>query len=79
MDTFIDLLNRNEEFVFTYNGVKYEIVNGDEYGRADGSSLYLSDGGYGTYLHYYFSKEYFLQYGKIDGKYISEVLDQIEV
>lgn len=37
---FLELLDRHDEFVFVYNGIKYEIVNGDEYGEGEGISLY---------------------------------------
>ncbi len=77
--TFLELLDWHDEFVFIYKGVKYEIVNGDEYGIGAGISLYLSDDKYGTFIQSFTDKHDFLKNAKIEGKSISEILNEIKV
>lgn len=77
--TFLELLDWHDEFVFTYNGIKYEIVNGDEYGEGDGISLYLSDDKYGTFMQSFISKDDFLKNAKIGGESIIGILNKIKV
>lgn len=77
--TFLELLDRHDEFVFVYNGIKYEIVNGDEYGEGEGISLYLSDDSYGTFIQSFISKDDFLKNAKMEGKDILRILDEIKV
>ncbi len=77
--TFLELLDWHDEFVFCYNGIKYEIVNGDEYGEGGGISLYLSDDSYGTFLQSFISKDDFLQNAKIEGESIIKILNKIKV
>lgn len=77
--TFLELLDWHDEFVFTYNEIKYEIVNGDEYGEGKGISLYLSDDAYGTFIQSFISKDDFLKNAKIEGKSIIKILNKIKV
>lgn len=77
--TFLELLDWHDEFVFIYNGIKYEIVNGDEKGEGSGVSLYLSDDLHGTFLQSYLSQEDFLKHATIGGKPVSQILDDIEL
>ncbi len=77
--TFLELLDWHDEFVFTYNGIKYEIVNGDEYGMGAGISLYLSDESYGTFIQSFISKDDFLKNAKIEGNSIIQILNKIKV
>lgn len=77
--TFLELLDWHDEFVFTYNGIKYEIVNGDEYGIGTGISLYLSDNARGTFVQSFVDKDNFLKNAKIEGKSIIEILNKIKV
>ncbi len=77
--TFLELLDWHDEFVFIYNGIKYEIVNGDEYGIGAGISLYLSDDKYGTFIRSFADKDDFLKNAKIEGKSIVEILNKIKV
>ena len=77
--TFLELLDWHDEFVFIYNGIKYEIVNGDEYGIGAGISLYLSDDKYGTFIRSFADKDDFLKNAKIEGKSIVEILNKITV
>ena len=77
--TFLELLDWHDEFAFIYNGIKYEIVNGDEYGIGAGISLYLSDDKYGTFIRSFADKDDFLKNGKIEGKSIVEILNKIKV
>lgn len=77
--TFLELLDWHDEFVFIYNGIKYEIVNGDEYGIGDGISLYLSDNKYGKFIQSFISKDDFLKNAQIEGKSIIEILNKIKV
>lgn len=76
---FLELLDWHDEFVFIYNGIKYEIVNGDEYGIGAGISLYLSDDKYGTFIRSFTGKDDFLKNAKIEGKSIIEILNKIKV
>lgn len=76
--TFLELLYRNEEFVFIYNGIEYEIVTCDEYGR-EGLSLYFSDDKYGSFIQSFADKDDFLKNAKIEGKSIVEILNKIKV
>ena len=77
--TFLELLDWHDEFVFTYNGIKYEIVNGDEYGIGTGISLYLSDDSYGTFIQSFSGKDDFLKNAKIEGENIAAILYKIKV
>ena len=78
---FLELLDRHDEFVFTYNGVAYEIVNGNEYGNGPGISLYLSNNPfpYGTFIQSFSSKDDFLINGNLEGKNILAILNDIKV
>ncbi len=75
--SFLELLNRNEEFVFSYEGVKYEIVMGNEQGELPGLSLFLSDGSRGTFIQSFHDKEDFLNHGTIGGKRIVGIISKI--
>ena len=76
--TFIELLERNDEFVFQYGKTKYEIVYEDLYDNAIYLlCLYLSDNG--TFLQSFRDKDDFLENGQIDGKFIKEIIDEIKV
>ena len=76
--SFLELLNRHEEFSFVYHGVKYELIYADEKG-APILSLYLSDGGSGKFLQSFCDEKEFLKIAKIEEKAISQITDQIEV
>lgn len=77
--SFLELLSCHDEFVFNYNGIKYEIVNGDEDGLGSGISLYLSDSGLGKFIKSFNDKNDFLNNGRIDGKKIFDIINEIEV
>ena len=74
--TFLELLDCHDEFVFIYNGIEYEIVSGDEDGEGTGFSLYFS---YGDFIQSFEDKDDFLKNGKIEGKSIIEIVDEIKV
>ncbi len=77
--TFLELLNRNEEFVFSFENVNYEIVMGDERGEGHKLSLFLSDGFRGTYLETFNDKFDLLNNGMLKGKKIKDVIKEIKV
>lgn len=77
--TFLELLNCHDEFVFIYNGVKYEIVNGDENGEGTGISLYFSDYGHGKFIKSFKDENDLLENGEINGKIIAKILNEIIV
>lgn len=75
--SFVDLVMRQEEFPFFYQGKKYEIVYGAPNDKI--LSLYLDDGSRsGKLLQSFQSPEDFLAKGKINGKLISQIIDQID-
>ena len=78
--TFTELLSYNEEFVFYYKGVAYEIVmSEDDLPSGHTLSLYLSDGQSGKFIQSFEDKDDLLQNGEIDGKKICTIIDEIVV
>ena len=67
LPTFMELINCNDEFAFSYHGITYELINGDEEGKGMGCSLYLA------------SRKDFLDNAKIESKNIAEILNDIQV
>lgn len=70
MNRFMDLLIHNEEFVFFYEGIAYEIVYDPKL------CLYLSDGKHGTFIQSFNSHEDFICNASINGRKVSEVFTQ---
>lgn len=79
LPTFMELIDCNDEFAFSYHGILYELINGNEEGKGMGCSLYLADSNRGTFLQSFSSRKDFLDNAKIDGKNISEILDDIQI
>ncbi len=79
LPTFMDLINCNDEFAFSYHGITYELINGDEEGKGMGCSLYLANSDKGTFLHSFASRKDFLDNAKIESKNIAEILNDIQV
>ena len=77
--TFMELIDCNDEFAFFYHGTPYELINGNEDGKGMGCSLYLADGNQGKFLQSFSSRKDFLDYAKIDGKNIVEILRDIQI
>lgn len=69
----MELLNRNEEFIFIYNKTQYEIV------YEHGLSLYLSDGRQGMLIKRFHDQEDFLYNGFLDNKRICDIVNQFFV
>lgn len=76
--TFTDLLDEREEFVFYYKDVAYEIVMGEE-DLPSGHTLSLYLCGENKFINSFIDKDDFLQNGEIDGKKISDLIDEIEI
>ena len=71
--SFLDLLGWHDEFVFIYNGTKYEIVN------ENGVSIYHSDGKHGTFISSYKDRDDLLINGYLMGHRILDILDDIVI
>ena len=81
MATFMEHLSWNDEFVFYYNSIAYEIVWCEDnlpIGHYS-LSLYLSDGRKGKFIKSFIDKDDFLQNGELDGKKILSIIDEIVV
>lgn len=76
---FLELLNRHEEFGFTYKGNKYELVYCDQYGTPL-LSIYMVDGSLsGKFLQSFQSTEDFISNCKIEGQPVSQIINLIDV
>ena len=75
-ETFLELLERNEEFVFNYNGAPYEIVYDDQRGEIM-LSLYYHDDGAGTYIASFKNPDDFLNHAELQGKPVKQIVDDI--
>lgn len=74
---FLELLYRNEEFVFYYKNVRYEIVHGCEEG---GTLLYLDDGSKtGLLIGSFSTYDEFLNNAIINGMKIKDILNEIKI
>lgn len=67
---FIELLLINEEFVFSYNGIKYEVIWETETKR----SIYLSTN---ELLESFSSNEELLENAVIQGKKLKDIINDI--
>lgn len=77
--SFIELLNRQEEFIFSYKGKEYELVYADQYGSPL-LSLYMDDGSFsGKFLQSFQSVEDFISNCKLEGQPISQIINQIKL
>ena len=75
-EPFLERLERNEEFVFNYDGVLYEIVY--EYQRGEIMlSLYYHDDGAGTYIASFKNPDDFLNHAELQGKPVKQIVDDI--
>ena len=70
---FYDMLIHNEEFVFFYNGSKYEIVS------ENGRSLYRYENGESIFMQSFSGNEELLREGQINGKTIADIINEIVV
>ena len=76
--TFMDLLDEGEDFNFYCKNVAYDIVmNEDGLPSGHTLSLYLTDKN--KFIKSFIDKDDFLQNGEIDGKKISEIINEIEI
>lgn len=74
MYSFIERIDCQDEFVFIYNGIKYEIVYDDRL-----LLLFFSDTSGEILIDSFADKADFLQRCRICGTSILELIDQIEV
>lgn len=71
MNNFLELLFCNDEFEFSYNGVRYAVIS--QYGRS------LFDAANNKLIASFDSNNDFYENATLDGKRLKDIIDEIEL
>lgn len=71
MNDFLELLFCNDEFEFSYNGVRYEVIS--QYGRS------IFDSANNELIALFDSNNDLYESATLDGKRLKDIIDEIEV